>query len=191
MGWHFDGDGEELLLSETDIPSGWNLEVESINELPVPGTKNRFVRYSLPTDSFFNNGLISQSVIIFDDAEQAAEYMNADYQISRDVVEQAAEGKEIQWPEFTPPPRHTYESPLADEVKLLYYPEAIVFSPVGNTFYFWARYGNVVSTFITIVEDPETTQITAEEANVVPWPEVERMLKRIDQNFAEAGKPSR
>lgn len=189
--WHYEGDSKELLLSETDIPSGWHLEAEGTEQLSNPGTENRFVRYNMPPDDFLTNSLIAHSIIIFASAEEAAEYMTTDYQISRDLIEQIAEGKEIQWPEYTPPPRHTYESSLADEVKLLYYPEGIIFSAVGNNYNVWGRYGNVVSTFTTIVEDPETTQITAEEANVVPWSEVERMLKRIDQNFAEAGKPSR
>lgn len=89
---------------------------------------------------------------------------------------------------FEPPQKYRYKSLVADEFKVIYFPLKSPFGPVvGFRYDVYARYGNVISAFYTVVEDEEQTGIKAGEANVLPWTEVERLLKLIDEKFQKEG----
>ncbi|HMR67692.1 MAG TPA: hypothetical protein PKE64_27085 [Anaerolineae bacterium] len=185
--WRFEGQKEDLLLSASEMPPGWTLEQEGTSlQADVP---NVHVIYDTELDTFLTNSLISHEIIVFDQPKEASELIEEDYQMWLDLAKEVIEPFDLQWDDFSPLPEHTYSSPLADEFRVLYYPEMSVMGPmVGFHYTVWARYGNVVSIFATIIEDEELTQISAETANVIPWGQVEQLLETIDQRFAEAGK---
>ncbi len=182
--WHFTGKIVDLFILESDLPAGWKLE--DIGKGAIPNAESAFVIYDAAPDTFATNSLIAHHIIVFDEVEEATRYLQTEYQIELELTRKIATSMGIQQEDFTPPQKYAYTSPVANEFQIIYSPEENFAGLVGYKYEVWARYGNVVSWFVTIVEDEEVTGVTAKAANVVPWSEVERLLKIIDERFQEA-----
>lgn len=186
--WELTTDPVELMILDTDVPSGW--EPWGVTREPFPQGEYLGVVFKKPQpDLFQTNGVITQNITIFDQIEDAKSALEADYQDHLKLTIEIAEANGLPQEDFDPPSKHTYRSPLADEFRVIYSPERTVAGPiVGYSYTVWARYGNVLSWFVTIVADEDETGIGPEEANILPWNEVERLLMLIDERFEKVGK---
>ncbi|MCP4372102.1 MAG: hypothetical protein GY797_28880 [Deltaproteobacteria bacterium] len=184
----FTGDGTDLLISEADILSGWTLENAWQEPQPEPDATNQTVIYNTQPDRFGTDSLIFHSVSIFAKNNEATIALDEEYQLSSMLAAQINEIVGLSRNDLEPPQKFNYTSPLADEIKVIYFPaRGLDGTIVGYRYEMIARYGNVVSIFNTVVENVEQTGIKAGEANVLPWLEVEKLLKVIDNRIQEAG----
>ena len=151
--------------------------------------EDRGVVYEITTsDPFDTQDLIAHRITVFEQEENATKFFDEIYEEMLSLTKQNMESQGTAHENFAPPEKYSYESPMADEFKTIYAPEKSLAGPiVGYTYWSWTRYGNVVSEFITIVEDVEQTGIPADEANILPWVEVEGLLGHIDDKFRQVG----
>jgi hypothetical protein len=188
--FHFTGDGRKLLIQEDELPSGWKLK--ELRKNPIPNGDNWTAIYDTTPDSFGTWSEIIHSINIFDSEEEATAFFEEMYTLQRELLIESANLKGSSQEDFTPPQKYSYQSPIAHQFEVLYNYEGSLAGPVvGYRYDAYARYGNVVTWFVPIVEDEEQTNIKAGEANVLPWSEVERLLKLIDKKFQQASSTTK
>ena len=183
----FIGDGTKLLISETDVLSDWVVEDFRQDPMPEPDAQNWTVIYRPQPDVFGANSLIFHSINVFSNRNDAGVALAEEYQLSSMLAAQVNEIVGLPSDDLEPPEKFNYNNSLADEIKVIYFPvRGLDGTIIGYRYEVLARYGNVVSIFATVVENAEQTGISAEEANVLPWAEVEKLLKIIDKRIQEA-----
>jgi hypothetical protein len=185
--FRFTGDGSQLLIQEDEVP--FSSKSAELRRNPIRAANDWTVTYKNTPRPFGLTGQIIHGITVFNREEDAIKFLEAMYQTQLQLSAESLSLDRAAREDFLPPRKYAYKSPLADQFEVVYAPEGGKTRPVvGYEYGVLARYGNVVSSFVTVVEDEAQTGIKAEEANVLPWAEVERMLKLIDQKFADAGK---
>ena len=183
----FTGDGTELLISEKDVLPDWTVEDLRQDPMPEPDAANWTVIYRPHPDIFGANSLIFHSINVFAKKDDAEVALAEEYQLSSMLAAQVNEMVGLPPDDLEPPEKFSYNSPLADKIEVVYFPvSGLDGTIVGYRYEVLARYGNVVSIFDTVVEDTEQTGISAGQANVLPWIEVEKLLKTIDKRIQDA-----
>jgi hypothetical protein len=179
--FYFEGDGQSLIIQEHEAPSDWYHNKE-FSEPSQNGDGDWGVVYTPQPDQYGTQTTITQDVFVFQESETPIRHLEEYYEYYVDVSSPIVEL----------PQKYNYRSPIADEFKVIYSPrKGWDGTIVGYNYHVIARYGNVISEFMTIVEDEEQTGIMAGDANVLPWSEVERLLKLIDEKFENAGFPQK
>lgn len=184
---HFTEEGQALLISESEIPSGWHSE--GTFSIPMRTAEDRGITFKPEMmDPFLLQNTLIHQVTVFRQEEVAVKFFEESYEFAISNAEKITISEGIDQEDFTPPQKYTYKSPIADDFKVIYIASKGMRGPVlGYHYHVLARYGNVISELSTIVEDEEQTGIKAEEANLMPWVEVERLLQLIDKKFQAVG----
>jgi hypothetical protein len=184
---HFTGDGSNLLIQENELPSGWKLEETRNN--PIKDAHNWTVVYNITPDAFGTASEIGHAVTVFEREEDAKRFLEAMHQTQKKLVTENATLVGSPQEEFTPPQKYSYKSPTADQFNVIYSPERDLTGVViGYRYEVLARYGNVVSWFVAIMEDGEEKSVEVGETSLLSWREMEKLLKLIDEKFQQANR---
>lgn len=169
--FYFTGDGTELLIERSDLPSQWQLE--STGEQPLRGGKG-WVRIFSNSDTH-DRGLISNGVTVFDREQDAIEYWNEFIKTERDFPR----------PPCVNPPNE-YTSEVADQFEMFCADSDGFVGVFAYEYSIVARYGNVVFSLRAVaINEPDITVSQASEAGVLRWTEMEALLKRADEKFEQ------
>ncbi len=184
---HFIGDGSKLLIQEDE--TSFSQQSTELRRNPIRDADDWTVTYKNTPRPFGLTGQINHGITVFDREEDAIQFLEAMYQTQLQLSAESLNLDRVAREDFLPPQKYAYKSPFAHQFEVVYAPEGGVTRPiVGYRYEVLARYGNVVSWFVTVVEDEAQTGIKAEEANVLPWTEVKRLLELIDEKFRREGE---
>lgn len=181
----FTGKGEVLLLSETEIPLGW--QIYRTAGVPMKAAEDIGVVYTRAIDPLGVQNVINHRVTVFRQEEDAVKFFEENYEDELSRMSQYLEIQETQVETLAPPERYNYKSLVATEFKIIYSPEKGRAPVVGYRYKVHARYGNVISEFLAIVADEPQTDVKAEDSPFLSWVETERLLKLIDDKFQDVG----
>lgn len=178
--FHFTGDGDALLLQEDDVPPGWTTAL--VFETPYQDRTEWIRNYRVDSPrGARSNRFIGSFVAVLNQNQDAADYLEWYYQIQEEVaVDSLARLATIGLAptDFTPPAAYDYKSPIADQVKILYYPTGDL---IGYEYRFFARYGNVIYRLSATLMGEEVGQ--GDTTGMLTWEEVKALLEQMEEKL--------
>ncbi len=172
--YFFEGDIRTLLIQETEVSSGWRFS----RSFSAPPTEDMIANLGVV---YASRHTVNQRATLIN------HYVVAYKQQEVTIKHLEFSNEEYFNPIIEPPQKYRYRSSLADKFEIIC---TSINSNLDGLFIgyhclYSARYGNAISELTVDIEREDG--VKTEEANLLSWAEVERLLKLIDEKFEKVG----